>query len=199
MIGIRNAGDNRAVNELSDRLTIKDFTNSNRAIENISFADDTTESLSSWVAGTASNDNLVNTTNNNRFFGGTGNDKYSNFGKKGSQDTITDYDTTVGNHDTVMFDSGVSADQLWFMRSTDDLEISVIGASDKVTIKNWYLGDAYHIESFVTSDAKQLIHTDVERLVQAMSSFAPPTTGQTSLSANVQSAIAPILAVSWSA
>jgi len=42
-----------------------------------------------------------------------------------------------------------------------------------------------------------LLNTQVEALVQAMASFAPPAMGQTSLTATQQTLLAPTLAANW--
>ena len=59
-------------------------------------------------------------------------------------------DTTVGNYDVMTFLSGISEDQLWFRQVGNDLEVSIIGTTDKALIQNWYLGTQYHVEEFRT-------------------------------------------------
>ncbi len=63
----------------------------------------------------------------------------------------------------------------------NNLEVSVIGSSDKFTIQNWYSGSAYHVEQFKTSDGKVLLDTQVNALVNAMATFTAPAAGQTTL------------------
>ena len=102
--------------------------------------------------------------------------------------------------DVVQFLAGVSADQIWFRRptGTNNLEVQIIGRTEKVTIKDWYLGSAYHVEQFKTADgAKTLLDSSVENLVSAMAAFAPPASGQTSLPAAYQSALASVIASNW--
>ena len=55
----------------------------------------------------------------------------------------------------------------------------------------------YHVEQIKTSDGKVVLDTGVEALVQAMASFAPPAMGQMTLSAPLQTSLAPVLAASW--
>ena len=103
----------------------------------------------------------------------------------------------LGNLDTAQFDSGIAADQLWFRKVSNNLEVSVIGTTDKFTISNWYLGNQYHVEQFKTSDGKTLLDSQVQNLVQAMASFAPPAMGQSSLSTAASAALTPVLAANW--
>jgi len=77
--------------------------------------------------------------------GGAGNDTYL-FGIGSGQDTIVDYDTTVGNLDIVQLGSGVLPTTLTVTRSSTDLYLSIAGTTDKLTVSNWFLNDAYKIE-----------------------------------------------------
>ncbi|MCL2760388.1 MAG: hypothetical protein FWD70_01915, partial [Desulfuromonadales bacterium] len=133
---------------------------------------------------------------NDTLNGGAGNDTYI-FGRGYGSDTINDYDTTVGNQDILSFGPDITADQLWFKKSGSNLEVSIIGTTDKVTINNWYSGNAYHIEEFKTADGKTLLDTQVDSLVSAMASFSPPASGQTTLTADTQTALAPVIAANW--
>ena len=77
------------------------------------------------------------------------------------------------------------------------LEISVIGTGDKITIANWYSGDQHKIEHIQISDQQALAWKEVDLLVQAMAAFAPPPMGQTTLSADRQAALMPVIAGGW--
>jgi len=100
-------------------------------------------------------------------------------------------------YDTAQFLTGISADQIWLRHVGNDLEVSIIGTADKMTVQNWYAGSAYHIEQIKTSGNKVLLDTRVDNLVQAMASFAPPAPGQTTLLPTYQSALAPVIAANW--
>ena len=112
-------------------------------------------------------------------------------------DTITENDATVGNTDVALFDTGIAANQLWFTKTGNNLDVSIIGTTDKFTVSNWYLGNQYHVEQFKTSDGKTLLDSQVQNLVQAMASFAPPPVGQTTLTTAQQTALAPVIAANW--
>ncbi|MDP2821072.1 MAG: calcium-binding protein [Sulfuritalea sp.] len=79
----------------------------------------------------------------------------------------------------------------------NNLEASIIGTTNKLTVENWYLGSDYHVEQFKTADGKLLLDSQVENLVQAMAAFAPPGAGQTSLPPAYQETLAPVIAANW--
>jgi Ca2+-binding RTX toxin-like protein len=146
----------------------------------------------------AGNDVLDGGAGNDTLAGGAGSDIYK-FQRGGGADTIQENDATAGNTDVLQFGADINASQLWLRRisNTNDLEVSVIGTTDKVTVSNWYLGNACHVEQIKSGEGKTLLDTDVDKLVQAMSSFAPPAMGQTTLTSQQQSALAPALAANW--
>ena len=139
------------------------------------------------VTGTEDADTLLGTEGADIISGLGGNDFISSGhgadsidGGDGS-DTIYDTDSTAGNADILRFLENVEIDQLWFRRVSNNLEVSIIGTGDKATISNWYLGSQYQIEQIQTSDGHALLNNQVDNLVQAMASFAPPAVGQTTL------------------
>ena len=157
------------------------------------------------LGGTAYNDRLIGDANANVFSGNLGNDTLAGgagddvylMGHGDGQDTIVDADSTLSNADVLAFKSGVVKEQLWFKHIDNDLEISIIGSDDKVTIQNWYSGSQNQIELIVTSDKSILLNTDVEKLVQAMASLSTPAFGQTTLPTNYQTDLAPVIAANW--
>lgn len=147
--------------------------------------------------GNAGNDSLNGGTGVDVLVGGTGNDIYSMMRGYGT-DTVIENDATAGNVDVAQFLSGVAADQIWFQQVGNSLEASIIGTSDKLVIQDWYLDSANHVEQFKTTDgAKTLIDSNVQNLVNAMASFAPPAAGQTMLPQNYQDALAGVIAANW--
>ncbi|MGL5633376.1 MAG: calcium-binding protein, partial [Azovibrio sp.] len=148
------------------------------------------------LIGGIDDDTLIGGTGNDYLDGSAGNDAYL-FDRSFGQDTVTDNDTTAGNKDSISFGSDIASDQLWFKKVGNNLEVSVIGTTDKVTINNWYSGTAYHIEEFQAGDGMLLNDTKVQALVDAMAAFAPPAAGETRLSGALQDALAPVLAANW--
>jgi len=145
----------------------------------------------------------------NTFSGGIGNDRIQAgggtdtylFNRGDGQDTISDYGGSAygtAGTDKVVFGADVSIDQLWFRQLENTLEVSIIGTSESMTIENWYLDSAYRVEQFKTTDgAKTLLDSNVQNLVNAMASFAPPAAGQTTLPTDYQTSLAPVIAANW--
>ncbi|WP_077001411.1 putative Ig domain-containing protein [Variovorax sp. KK3] len=148
------------------------------------------------LEGGAGNDTLDGGVGNDTLNGGSGNDIYV-FGRGSQRDTITDADASVGNADVVAFGSDVRADQLWFRKAGNNLEVSIIGTDDKLTVNNWYLGQQHHVESFKTSNGATTLDSQVQALVDAMAGFAPPAAGQTTLPPDYQSKLKVVIAANW--
>ncbi|MBS3917002.1 MAG: calcium-binding protein, partial [Sulfuritalea sp.] len=146
--------------------------------------------------GEEGDDFLDGGSGNDTLIGGVGNDTYW-LARGYGNDTIQENDATVGNTDTARFDTGIAVDQLWFRHVGNNLEVSIIGTTDKFTIQNWYSGSAYHVEQFRTADDRLLLDSQVENLVQAMAAFSPPASGQTTLPQNYQDALSPVIAANW--
>ena len=151
---------------------------------------------SNTLTGNAGADTLRGLAGADSLVGGTGNDTYW-LARGYGIDTITENDTTAGNTDIARFETGIATDQLWFTHVGNNLEVSIIGTSDRFTLTNWYLGNQYHVEQFKTSDGKTLLDSQVQNLVSAMAEFAPPAAGQTTLPANYATTLAPVLAANW--
>jgi Ca2+-binding RTX toxin-like protein len=113
------------------------------------------------------------------------------------QDVISDYSAGYANTDVLRFASGIAADQLWFQKAGNDLQVRVIGTSDQVTVKNWYSGSQYRVEQFKTSNGQTLLDSSVQSLVDAMASFSPPPMGQTTLPQNYQDQLGGLIAANW--
>jgi YD repeat-containing protein len=146
--------------------------------------------------GGAANDTLEGGTGDDRLNGGLGADTYL-FGRGDGQDTLVDVDATAGVQDVLRFGSGIAADQLWLRKVGSNLEVSVIGTTDKVTISGWYTDAAHHVEVMQLANGKQLLDSQVQNLVQAMASFAPPPAGQTSLSPSYHTSLDTVIAANW--
>ena len=136
-------------------------------------------------------------TGNDTIWAGAGADTYL-FSRGDGIDLVVESQNTDAASDQLLFQSDIGHDQLWLSRSGNNLQISVIGTSDQVTIQDWYLGQAGHVEQIRTSTGRVLLDTKVDALVSAMAAMVPPAAGQTSLTASQQMLLAPVLAASWS-
>ena len=161
--------------------------------------------LNDVLDGGEGNDNIWGNAGNDTLSGGLGNDYLSGdagddtylFNLGDGNDTISDYDNTAGNIDTAFFGIGIAADQIWLQQVGNNLEVSLIGRNDKLVINNWYLGNGYHVERFRISNGLTLTDDRVQNLVQAMASFSPPATGQTTLPSNYQTSLSSVIATNW--
>ncbi|MBU1358777.1 MAG: hypothetical protein KKC85_22210 [Gammaproteobacteria bacterium] len=148
------------------------------------------------LSGGLGNDMLSGGTGADTLAGGTGDDTY--FLARGfGADTVQESDATAGNTDVALFDVGINQAQLWFRRVNANLEVSIVGTSDKLVMANWYSGSQYHVEQFQTSNGAMLLESQVQNLVEAMAAFSPPAAGQTTLPANYASSLAPVIAANW--
>lgn len=144
--------------------------------------DATGNELDNTLVGNRGDNVITGGRGNDLLIGGAGNDTYV-MGRGDGQDVIYDHDATKANIDILKF-SDAGQNNLWFSHVGNDLRIDVMGTKDQVIVKDWYVGGssgtANHIERIKTADGKTLYDTDVEKLVQAMASFAPPSATQTS-------------------
>ncbi len=149
------------------------------------------------LSGGAGNDTLDGAAGTDTLTGGTGADTYLH-GRGYGADTVVENDATAGTMDVAKFLSGVAYDQLWFVRpsGTSNLEISIIGTSDKLTIKDWYKGSQYQVEEIRTLDGNYLLTAaKVQALVTKMATMTKPTA--TTLTAAQRSQLAPVFATTW--
>ncbi|WP_122317458.1 calcium-binding protein [Pseudomonas cichorii] len=144
----------------------------------------------------AGNDTLDGRGGADTLTGGAGNDTYI-LGRGYGVDTVVENDSTSGNTDVARFMDGIATDQLWFRKVSNNLEVSVIGTSDALVIKDWYTGAATHVEQFKTSNGKTLLDTKVQGLVDAMAAFSPPAAGQLTLPDNYKEQLSPVIAANW--
>ncbi|WP_308426749.1 calcium-binding protein, partial [Vogesella fluminis] len=115
------------------------------------------------------------------------------------QDVINDNQSyaQAGINDQLLFGVGIATEQLWFSRDGSNLQVSIIGTEDKMTVNNWFAGKANQIEIFKSGDGKTLLSSQVQSLVDAMASFSPPAAGQLTLPDSYQGQLQPVLAASW--
>jgi Ca2+-binding RTX toxin-like protein len=158
------------------------------------------------LSGNAGYDYIEGGKGNDEMYGGNGGDTYIiNLGDgidaiiNADGDGIGNINTGV-DIDSIKFMEGISANQLWFKQEGNNLDVSIIGTADKVSIKDWYVGGVTNnnqIDVFKTNDGKALIAGNVNQLVQAMASFAPPSMGQTTLASNYQTSLNTVITANW--
>ncbi len=157
----------------------------------------TGNAASNNLNGNAGADTLDGGAGTDTLTGGTGNDTYL-LGRGHGADTVVENDATAGNIDVAKFLAGVAHDQVWLLRSGNNLEASILGTADRFIVQDWYLDSRYHVEQFKTTDGdRALLEANVQNLVDAMAGFAPPAMGQTTLPPDYQTALASVIAANW--
>lgn len=140
-------------------------------------------------------DTLLGQDGDDRLIGGRGSDRYV-YGAGEGHDTIVDQDGTWFNSDTLTF-TGYDSDRLWLTRAGNNLEIGVVGNSDRVTIDGWFASSNNRVEKIVDMNGEVLSASKVAGLVSAMASFTPPTGAGGSLDPAVAAQLSTIMASSW--
>jgi len=73
----------------------------------------------------------------------------------------------------------------------------VLGDGGQIQVNNWYSGPEHRLETIQLSNGSALAAAQLDVLVQAMASVAPPSAGQISLTTDQQTALAPVFAAVW--
>lgn len=166
-ITLSRDGDNLklVINGTSDAIAVENwFSDPGNRIEEIHFADgmvwDTSTLLAAKIMGTAGDDNLTGSSSNDTLEGlagndtldgGTGNDTYL-FARGDGQDTISDYDATSGNSDTIKLAAGIAVADVSLWRDASNLYLGINGSADQITIQSWFDGTAYRVEKVQFAD-----------------------------------------------
>jgi len=146
------------------------------------------------VTGATGHDVIDGGKGNDTLQGLAGNDNYL-YSRGDGQDTIID---SRGDADEVNF-GDINHDALWFAKSGNDLDITVVGTDDKLTIEDWYSNANARIESFsTTEDSAVLLENQVDQLVSAMAAFNVPSGAGNVIPEDTKDALQPVLASSWS-
>ncbi|WP_200905779.1 hypothetical protein [Photorhabdus heterorhabditis] len=102
-----------------------------------------------------------------------------------------------GEMGNLVFGKDISPERLWFQHEGQDLQISVIGSKQEVTLHNGYASPTERAGSIMAGDGHRLMDSDVEHLVQAMAAFAPPAPATAMLGDVEQQRLQPVLAANW--
>ncbi|MGJ5201400.1 calcium-binding protein [Bradyrhizobium sp. HKCCYLRH1030] len=70
---------------------------------------------------------------------------------------------------TLDFGTTYTADNFWFVKSGNDLEIDILGTHQQVTVADWFLGGSYQLQEIKAGGLE--IDTQVSQLVQAMATY----------------------------
>lgn len=125
------------------------------------------------MSGSNGDDILYGGKGNDALAGNAGNDTY-HFETGDGSDTIIE-SSFYNDNDELAFGSGIDWNELWFAQQGDNLVISVLATTDKVTVSNWFKNGGNLVETIQSGDGSTLHHSDVASLVAAMASFSPST------------------------
>lgn len=148
------------------------------------------------VEGFGGNDILDGGAGDDLLLGGVGGDTYM-LALGGGADRLVEDDATPDVVDTVQLGAGIAMDQLWMRQVGNDLQLSVIGTRDSMTVADWYLGNQHHVERIVTADGASILDSRIQALVDAMAGFAPPAAGQTTLPPDYRESLGQVIAANW--
>ena len=139
--------------------------------------------MANTLKGDGGDDKLHGRGGDDRLEGGAGDDTlYLGggsdtviFGRGDGHDTVAADGFDADSTDKVVFGSGVKTEDLWFEESGDDLKISVVGASDSLTLKDWFKSSttaAGRMDEFHLSGGERLVESRVQSLVDAMAGWS---------------------------
>jgi Ca2+-binding RTX toxin-like protein len=141
-------------------------------------------------------DTLSGGLGNDTLVGDKGNDTYL-FARGDGMDTIVDKDSTFFNSDALKI-ANAKSNQLWFTRSGNNLNIAIIGTTDKVTIQDWYTSSANRVEKITAlGDNKTLNLSRLSGLVSAMAGFTNQAMAGTDLPASTSNTLSKLITSSW--
>ena len=139
------------------------------------------------LIGNAATNTLSGAEGNDTYSGAAGNDVFTDgslsssdtylWGTGVGSDSLTDAGGTLDHIDLF---AGITKAQLKFVHSANNLELSVIGQTDKLVINNWYVSAANQIEEFRLSDGSKVLASEVQGLLSAMAVFHVPEALETS-------------------
>ncbi|MEN0108093.1 MAG: calcium-binding protein, partial [Pseudomonas sp.] len=157
------------------------------------------------LSGGAGNDVLDGQGGNDVLDGGAGNDILNGgdgsntyvFGRGYGHDTITRAEQLAHEHaQYIALREAVGPDQLWFQRNANNLDVSILGTQDKLTVTDWFTAPNQNF-TFETYEGEALDASRVNFLIEAMAAFAPPSSASSSLPPNYQAVLEPVIAASW--
>ena len=93
---------------------------------------------------------------------GSGDDYYI-FAPGFGNDTIDNQD---GGVDWIIFTDTLTIDVIEFYQENDDLLIKIVGASDQITVLNWFLGETYQVDYVMPAGSYGLTPTQVNQMLE---------------------------------
>ncbi len=161
-------------------------------------------------SGTTASDTLIGITNavvsgsGNTLIAGAGTDTLSATGSSdiyqfargdGQAIIVNGASSNTSASNELDFAAGISDQQLWFLRSGNDLQIDVMGTSSEATVAGWFTSPRSQLSEITAGGLK--LDSQVSQLVQAMATYSsnnpgfnPVTASQAPSDTALQSSIA---------
>ncbi|MEC7119312.1 MAG: calcium-binding protein, partial [Pseudomonadota bacterium] len=152
--------------------------------------------LNNTLIGNSGNNQMTGGLGNNSLIGGDGSDTYRLNRDYGTNTVTEDANPAGGTADRVQLGLGVVREQVWFSQAGDDLVVEIIGTDAHAVVEDWFSA-GMSIEAFRLTSGRTLLAADVNTLVDAMSAFAPPAFGETTLSNETKAALGSVFADTW--
>ncbi|MBF0097993.1 MAG: hypothetical protein HQM04_18240 [Magnetococcales bacterium] len=119
----------------------------------------------------AGNDTLDGGTGNDTLEGGTGDDTYL-FGFGSGQDIVYDLDSTNGNQDRIILGVGIAPEQVKIGRDFQHLYLTLLGTSDQLTLKNWFIEPTARVEQVLFADTTMWDAASMESMANTVTEGA---------------------------
>ncbi|MEK1941384.1 MAG: calcium-binding protein [Pseudomonas sp.] len=148
------------------------------------------------LEGQGGNDVLDGGTGDDILNGGEGNNTYV-FGRGYGHDTIISPEERWANANRITFRDTVDVKDLWFSRSANNLDVSISGTGDKLTVNDWFSDPSKQKLTFETHAGEAIDAARLNRLIEAMAAFAPPSSASSSPPLNYRAALESVIAASW--
>ncbi len=130
----------------------------------------TASSGNATLTATGNNDTLIAGSGTSTL-SATGSSDFYQFGRGAGQAIIVNgasANTSASNE--LDFAAGISNQQLWFLKSGNDLQIDVMGSSSKTTVAGWFTSPRSQLSEITAGGLK--LDAQVSQLVQAMATYS---------------------------
>ncbi len=122
------------------------------------------------MIGGIGNDTLVAGQGSDILVGGGGDDVFRFALGDGSAAIVNGLSTNTVASGELQLGAGITAENLWLVRSGSDLEIEVMGSHSAITVSDWFDGAAYQLHDITAGGQK--LDGQVAQLVQAMATYS---------------------------
>ncbi len=143
-----------------------------------------------FLVGNSGNDLMIGGTGNDTFNIGTGNNilvgganaTYLYRAGDGSDVIVNGLASETAATGTLDVGAGLSANNLWFVKSGNDLQIDILGTHQQVTVADWFAGGSHQLQEIKANGLE--LDSGVATLVQTMAAYCSANPGFDPLAAS---------------